>query len=127
MKKKQSNMLRKAKALLLFFLIAIVGIACEVEESALQNGFQAGKNTQSGAHSGARIKSIAAGGSHTIGLKANGTVLAAGLNSYGQTNISACDDVVQVSANLYHSVALKSDGTAAATGWNGYNQCNVTG
>lgn len=68
---------------------------------------------------------IAAGYCHTLGLKADGTVYAAGDNMYGQGNVSGWKNVVQVAAGAYHSVALFKDGTVAAVGDNTENQLDV--
>lgn len=70
---------------------------------------------------------IAAGSSHTIGLKADGTVAAVGWNAHGQCNVSDWRDIVAVAAGCAHTVGLKSDGTVVAVGDNEYGQCEVSG
>jgi len=79
-------------------------------------------------------KTIAAGCRHTIGLKSDGTVIAAGDNKYGQCNVSGWFNIVAVAAgNVHmarntgnaHTIGLKSDGTVEAVGWNKHNQCDV--
>ncbi|OGF28115.1 hypothetical protein A2303_00110 [Candidatus Falkowbacteria bacterium RIFOXYB2_FULL_47_14] len=70
---------------------------------------------------------IAAGPYHTVGLKNDGTVVATGLNVYGQCNVSSWTDIIQISVGPYHTVGLKSDGTVVAVGDNAYGQCNVGG
>ena len=70
---------------------------------------------------------VAAGGSHTVGLKADGTVVAVGSNSDGQCNVGSWTNIIQVAAGIYHTVGVKADGTAIATGWNLDGQCNVSG
>ena len=70
---------------------------------------------------------ISAGYFHTVGLKADGTVVATGKNDDGQCNVSDWKDIIAVSAGSYHTVGLKVDGTVVATGHNGYEQCNVSG
>ena len=70
-------------------------------------------------------KSISAGGYHTVGLKANGKVLACGNNDNGQCNVSKWKDIVSISAGNCHTVGLKKDGTVVACGNNYYGQCNV--
>ena len=62
-----------------------------------------------------------------MGLRADGTVVAVGDNSYGQCDVTSWTDIVQVAAGAYHTVGLKADGTVVAVGWNNYGQCNVTG
>ena len=71
------------------------------------------------------LESISAGFAHTVGLKQDGTVVAAGQNEYGQCNTRDWGDVVSVSAGGYHTVGLKQDGTVVAVGQNEYGQCNV--
>jgi hypothetical protein len=62
---------------------------------------------------------------HTAGLKSDGTVVAAGLNNYGQCNVGNWTDIVQVAADDYHTAGLKSDGTVVAVGRNYYGECDV--
>lgn len=65
------------------------------------------------------VKRIAAGGEHTLAVKADGTVLAWGRNVEGQTNVPAGLAGVQaVAAGNTHSLALKTDGTVVAWGNN---------
>ena len=74
-------------------------------------------------------KTIFAGSSHTIGLKADGSVVAVGSNKYGQCDVSDGTDIVAVSAGGTHSVMLKVDGTVVATKYTGFlysDQCNVS-
>ena len=73
------------------------------------------------------IVAVAAGWEHTVGLKADGTVVAAGENSYGQCDVSGWRDIVAVAAGDGHTVGLKSDGTVVAVGNNGSGQCDVSG
>ena len=85
------------------------------------------------------LRSIAANGSHSLALKADGTVLAWGLNNYGQigdgTTVNRSQPVtvqaaasvplrgvVAVAAGNSHSLALKADGTVLAWGLNNYGQ-----
>ncbi len=44
------------------------------------------------------IQQVAAGGGHTVGLKSDGTVVAAGHDNYGQSNVSDWTDIQQVAA-----------------------------
>jgi len=67
------------------------------------------------------------GNTHTVGLKTDGTVVAAGDNSRGQCNVSGWRDIVAVAAGFYHTVGLKADGTVVAVGSNDKGQCNVSG
>ena len=70
---------------------------------------------------------VAAGEYHTVGLKADGTVMAVGHNQYGQCNVESWTNIVQVSAGGYHTVGLKSDGTVVAVGvgYQDYGQLDV--
>jgi len=70
---------------------------------------------------------IAAGKNHTVGLRSDGTVLAAGDNMYGQCNVSGWRGVKQVAAGANHTVALLHDGTVVAVGDNSQYQCEVSG
>lgn len=72
------------------------------------------------------IVSVAAGSSHLVGLKGDGTVAAAGDNGDGQCNVSDMADISSISAGYFHTVGLKKDGTVAAVGDNRYGQCNVS-
>ena len=77
---------------------------------------------------------VAAGGSHTVSLQADGTVLAWGYNAYGQlgdgttTNrlspvaVPGLTGAVAVAASAAHTVALKADGTVWTWGNNDYGQ-----
>ena len=68
---------------------------------------------------------LAAGVCTTVGLKADGTVVAVGDNVYGQCNVSGWTDIVAVSSGFFHTVGLKSDGTVVAVGRNGSGRCDV--
>ena len=68
---------------------------------------------------------LAAGRGHTVGLKADGTVVATGLNNYGQCDVAAWKDVVAISAGSWHTVGLLSDGTLVATGNSEAGQCDI--
>jgi hypothetical protein len=68
---------------------------------------------------------VAAGDTHTVGLRSDGTALAAGNNGYGQCNVSDWTDITQIAAGYLHTVGLRSDGTVVAVGYNGYGECTV--
>jgi len=70
-------------------------------------------------------KRIVLGSYHTLGLKSDGTVLAAGKNDDGQCDTGSWRDIVAVAAGSKHTVGLKSDGTVVATGKNECNQCRT--
>jgi len=65
----------------------------------------------------AGVVGISAGGSHSLAVKNDGTVVAWGVNEDGQCDVpEGLNDVVAVSAGLSHSVALKSDGSVVSWG-----------
>ena len=77
---------------------------------------------------------IAAGYSHSLALRTDGTVWACGYNNFGQlgdgttTNkttavqVSGLSGVTAIAGGYYHSLALKNDGTVWAWGANDYGQ-----
>ena len=69
---------------------------------------------------------VAAGIFHTVGLKANGTVVAMGYNGEGQCDVDDWTDIVAISAVGYYTVGLKADGTVVAVGDNTDGQCEVS-
>lgn len=62
------------------------------------------------------IVDIASGESHTVGLQANGTVVATGSNSYGQCDVSDWKDIVAIEAGSNFTMGISSDGTVYVTG-----------
>ena len=72
------------------------------------------------------IVAIKATYKHTVGLKADGTVVAVGFNKYGQCDVSDWTDIIAIDAATFHTVGLKADGTVVAIGNNGDGQCNVS-
>lgn len=64
--------------------------------------------------------------SHTVGLKSDGTVVACGVNRYGQCDLSGWTDIVAISAGDDHTVGLRRDGTVVAKGNNESGQCDVS-
>ena len=70
---------------------------------------------------------VIAGGWHTVGLKSDGTVVAAGDNYCGQCDVGGWTDIVQVTGDGHHTVGRKSDGTVVAVGDNVVGQCDVGG
>jgi hypothetical protein len=69
---------------------------------------------------------IAAGTAHTVGLKSDGTVVAAGSNASGQCGVNDWEHIVQLAAGEDHTVGLKDDGTVVAAGSNTSGQCDVS-
>ena len=70
---------------------------------------------------------LCAGYNFTVGIKTDGTVVAAGYNEHGACNTDSWTDIVAVSAGAEHAVGLKADGTVVAAGSNEFGQCNVAG
>lgn len=62
-----------------------------------------------------------------LGLKADGTVVAVGNNSYFGNHVSDWRNIVSVSAGNAHAVGLRSDGTVVTQGVNADGRCNVNG
>jgi len=63
------------------------------------------------------VRALAAGGSHSVVLKADGSVVAWGENDFGQCDVpSGLTNVTAVAAGDHHSVALRKDGTVVAWG-----------
>jgi len=76
------------------------------------------------------IPEVAASLFHTVGLKSDGTALAAGPSGgsppdFGQCDIGNWTDIVQVAAGAGCTVGLKSNGTVIAVGENTYGECDV--
>ena len=73
------------------------------------------------------VVAIAAGYTHSLALKSNGTVVGWG-DGFGIADITPPADlanVMAIAAGLLHGVALKADGTVVAWGWNDYGQATV--
>ena len=66
------------------------------------------------------LVSVSAGVYHGLGLKKDGTVIAWGDNTYGQSTVPTnLTGVVTISAGQFDSLALKSDGTVVEWGYGG--------
>ncbi|MCA9785311.1 MAG: hypothetical protein KC488_02045, partial [Candidatus Cloacimonetes bacterium] len=72
------------------------------------------------------LVSLSAGGGHSMGLRADGTLVVWGDNREGQCQLtSATPGCIAVSAGLNHSLALLADGSLRASGDNLYGQCEL--
>ena len=72
------------------------------------------------------LVAIAAGAWHSLGLRADGTVVAWGDNSGGQCAVpGTLTDAVAIAAGGYHSLAIKANGAVVAWGANDYGQTDV--
>jgi hypothetical protein len=60
-----------------------------------------------------------------VGLKSDGTVVATGTDTYGDTDVSSWTDITQVACGYYFTVGLEANGTVVATGENNFGQCDV--
>ena len=110
-------------AAILALLVVAGGIIVWVSGSAVSSG----ENSANVEIPGPSGETVSAGSYHTVGLKADGTVVATGLNAYGQCDVSGWTDIVAISAGTYHTVGLKPDGTVVAVGSNASGQCNISG
>ena len=75
-------------------------------------------------------ETVSAGGTHTVGLKSDGTVVATkyiGNYYHGQCEVSNWSDIAAVSAGETHTVGLKSDGTVVVVGDGSEGECDVSG
>jgi outer membrane protein assembly factor BamB len=80
------------------------------------------------------VVEVAAGGYHTLGRRADGTVWAWGWNGVGQlgdgttvtrstpVRVPGLANVVSISAGVFHSLAVTADGSVWSWGWNIYGQ-----
>jgi alpha-tubulin suppressor-like RCC1 family protein len=85
----------------------------------------------------ANITAIAAGGSHSMALRSDGTVWVWGSNNYGQLGdgtswnkvipiqVPGLGGVTTISAGFDHTVVLREDGTVWAWGYNGFGQIGI--
>lgn len=73
----------------------------------------------------AKTARLAVGFAHTLGLRPDGTAVAAGDDSFGQCGVESWHDLIAVAAGAYHSAGLRSDGTVVAAGDNRFGQCDV--
>ena len=68
---------------------------------------------------------VAAGITHTVGLKSDGTVIAVGGNSHGHCEVGSWTDIMQVSAGGC-TLGLKSDGGVLSVGMGCYGPVNFS-
>ena len=72
------------------------------------------------------FRAVAAGYSHNIAVRNDGTALCWGANSSGQSTVpTGLSGVVGASAGGNHTVALRNDGTVTCWGLNTAGQCTV--
>ena len=68
---------------------------------------------------------VATGSRHTVGLRANSTLIAVGNNASGQCSVGNWTNIIQVAAGAAHTVGLKGNGTMLTVGDNEYGQCEA--
>ena len=61
-------------------------------------------------------KCIAAGDSFTVGLKADGTVVAVGYNKHGQCDTGSWRDIVAIATGCEHTIGLRADSKVVVVG-----------
>jgi alpha-tubulin suppressor-like RCC1 family protein len=72
------------------------------------------------------VIAVAAGFNHALALRKDGSVVAWGDNTYGETNVPPkLTNAVAIAAGFEYSLALKADGTVVAWGNNSSGQTNV--
>jgi len=69
---------------------------------------------------------VTAGEYHTLSIRGDRTVAAAGYNQHGQCDVRGWSQIIAVSTSFDHSVGLRADGTIVAAGLNKDGQCNVS-
>lgn len=74
------------------------------------------------------VLAVAAGNSHSLALKSDGTVVGWGYNTSGQANVPAgLTNVVAIAAGNSHSMALRGDGTVVTWGSINYTPIGLSG
>jgi len=98
-------------------------IAAKANGSAIATGNN--ERGQCNVASWSDLVAVSAGEYHSMGLRADGSVLIAG-NGRGTTVPATWEDIVAISGGNQFSVGLKADGTVLADGYNPDGQCDVT-
>lgn len=63
---------------------------------------------------------------HTAAVLTDGTVIAAGDNSYEECEVSDWKDITEIACGQEHTIGLKDNGTVLVTGGNHLGQCEVS-
>ena len=71
------------------------------------------------------IVAVAAGDSHTVGLRTDGTVTAVGRDSSGKCAVDDWEHIIAVAAGMDHTLGLRQNGTVLATGEGLFGSCAV--
>lgn len=114
-------------------MLAVAGaIALSVRTPALAQGqavgwgFNAFNQTSPPNTAIVQTIQVAAGETHTVVLRADGTLASWGRNEQGQTTIpTGLGPVKRVAAGGFHTVALSSNGSVRCWGLNDWGQCSV--
>jgi hypothetical protein len=69
---------------------------------------------------------VAAGSQHTVGLRANSTVVAVGNNASGQCRVGNWTNIIKIAAGAAHTVGLRGNSTVLAVGDDKYGQCDIS-
>lgn len=72
------------------------------------------------------IVAVDSGLNHLVGLRADGTVVAAGSNELGQCNVEQWSGIKSVIAGPNTTFGITNNGTVIATGDNQYHQCDTS-
>ncbi len=68
---------------------------------------------------------LSVGMNNVLGIREDGTVIAAGNNEYGEGSVKGWTDIVSVSAGWGCSLGLQSNGHVVAAGRNRFHECDV--
>ncbi len=71
------------------------------------------------------VKKVTVGYDFVIGLKQDGTLIAAGGKEFGQTAVTKARDVKKVSAGAYHYAGITKSGEVFKGGSNEHGECNI--
>lgn len=98
--------------------------------AAKSNGkvLSAGSNEsqQCNVRSWKNIISVVGSWQGSVGLCADGTCVATGLNVIGNGQIFRWTNIISIACGTFHVLGLKLDGTVESFGQAGYGQCNVS-
>ena len=100
-------------------------VAAKSDGTVLVAGYNSADNNDSETkvENWSNIKAVYVGGNHTIGLKYDGSVVAAG--SGNECNVDDWSNINSIAASGGCTIGLMNNGRMLATGNNGSGQCNV--
>ena len=100
-------------------------VAAKSDGTVLVAGYNSADNNDSETkvENWSNIKAVYVGGNHTIGLKYDGSVVAAG--SGNECNVDDWSNINSIAAGGGCTIGLMNNGRVLATGNNGSGQCNV--